>query len=152
MENKQKNLNKSKEKKKLTISIKNNNTLFPHNSKLNNLKTKKYFSNSTVNSNLMKIALNKYRENNLLSTQNNNISNFTNSSVSTCNVTKTNNRIFKFDKSLLNQAEPKTKTSFQKIEPKLLKISSKECVNINDDLDEFKICNEKNMINQNHQK
>ena len=94
MENKQKNLNKSKEKKKLTISIKNNNTLFPHNSKLNNLKTKKYFSNSTVNSNLMKIALNKYRENNLLSTQNNNISNFTNSSVSTCNVTKTNNRIF----------------------------------------------------------
>ena len=152
MENKQKNLNKSKENKKLNINIKNNNALFPHNSKLNNLKTKKSFSNSTVNSNLMKIALNKYRENNLLSTQNNNISNFTNSSVSTCNVTKTNNRIFKFDKSLLNQAEPKTKTSFQKIEPKLLKISSKECVNINDDLDEFKICNEKNMINQNHKK
>jgi len=153
MEKNQKNLNKSKEKKKLAISIRNNNTLFPHNSKLNNLKTKKYFSNSTVNSNSMKIALTKYRENNLLNTQNNNnVSNYTNSSISTCNVTKTNNKIFKFDKSLLNQAEPKTKTSFQKIEPKLLKLSSKEQVNTNDDLDEFKICNEKNLINQEHKK
>ena len=152
MENKIKNINKSKEKKKLTISI-NNNILFPHNSKLNNLKTKKYFSNSTLNSNSMKIALTKYRENNLLSNQNNNnISNFTNSSISTCNVSKTNNRIFKFDKSILNQAEPKTKTSFQKIEPKLLKLSTKEQVNTNDDLDEFKIYNEKNLKNQNHKK
>ena len=149
-----------KEKKNLNININNNNNnLFPHKTNLNNLKSKKYFSSTTKSSELMKNALIKYRENKnkINNTQNTLI---TNSSMSTC-LTRTKQSIFKFDKNLLNNAEPRTKTSFQKISPKMLEDSSKDQINNNDETEELKIYNYKRKIiknkiktdeNENHKK
>ena len=149
MDKKSKNKIKIKEKKNLNININNsNNNLFPHKTKLNNLKSKKYFSNTTNNTEIMKKALLKYRENNKpINTQ----TEITNSSSSTtCNISKINKSNDKYDKIILNYPEPKTKTSFQKIAPKILELSIKE----NEDIDEFKIYEDKRLINEklNHKK
>ena len=157
MDKKQKSKILIKEKKHLNINIHNsNNILFPHRTNLNNLKSKKYFTTSTKNSDVMKDALIKYREkkNKINNTQNT----ITNSSMSTC-LTRTKQSLFKFDKNLLNNVEPHTKTSFQKISPKILQQSSKDLITNNDDeIDELKIYNKtkteltskaKNKINEN---
>ena len=139
-----KNLNK-KDKANRT------NILIPHYTNLNNLKSKKYFTNTTTNSYSMKIALIKYRENYNINNNQNCISHLTNSSISTCNNSKLNinKKVFKFDKEIINFAEPRTKTSFQKIAPKLLELSSNEQINTNEDIDEFKIYKNKNNLNIN---
>ena len=153
-----KNIIKNKEKKKLDININNANNLFPHKTKLNNLKSKKYFSITTTNSDTMKKALIKYREENLPNKSQNEGTN-SSTSTSTCNISKVNKINFQLDKNSIIFHEPKTKTSFQKIPPKTLEFNLNDKIN-NDDIDEFKIFNKKKInlsninkaIEQNHKK
>ena len=147
MDKKEKNLFKIKDKKNLNININNsNNNLIPHKTKLNNLKSKKYFFNTSTNKDIMKKALIKYREKSLPNGTQNEI---TNSTTITC-ITKNNKSKskYKIDKKILNLPEPKTKTLFQKIAPKILEFSTKDQINSNDDIEEFKIYKDKKLNNE----
>ena len=131
-------------KRKINLNINNTNSiLFPHLSNLNNLKSKKYFSTISSNSDIMKKALQNYRANSMSSNyQNQNeILQMTNSTISTLSATKINQKIIK---------ETKTKTCFNKLAPKLLHNTSK--TNMNNDTDEFKINNNKNIEIKKHKK
>ena len=131
-------------KRKINLNINNTNSiLFPHLSNLNNLKSKKYFSTISSNSDIMKKALQNYRANSMSSNyQNQNeILQMTNSTISTLSATKINQKIIK---------ETKTKTCFNKLAPKLLHNASK--TNMNNDTDEFKINNNKNIEIKKHKK
>ena len=142
MDKKQKSTIKNKEKKDLNIKINNyNEELFPHKTIINNLKTKKYFSITKINNDIMKKALMKYREDNRSNKSQNEVTNSI-TSPSTCNVSKINqnNKNIKFTMDL---NEPKTKTSFQKLAPKILEL------NQNDDV-ELKIFNYKKNFNVNN--
>ena len=126
-------------KRKINLNINNNNSiLFPHLSNLNNLKSKKYFSTISSNSEIMKKALQNYRANSISSNyQNKNeLLQMTNSTISTLSATKKYPKIIK---------EAKTKTCLNKLAPKLLHMSSKTNIN-NDDTDEFKISKKKDII------
>ena len=154
MDKKKQNSIKIKDKKNLNININNsNNNLIPHKTKLNNLKSKKYFANTSTNKDLMKNALIKYREKSLTNGTQNEI---TNSTTITNNIAKINKSKskFKLDKNILNLPEPKTKTSFQKIAPKVLELSTKDQINSNEDIEEFKIYKNKKLNNEktNHKK
>ena len=130
--------------RKINLNINNTNSiLFPHLSNLNNLKSKKYFSTISSNSDIMKKALQNYRANSMSSNyQNQNeILQMTNSTISTLSATKINQKIIK---------ETKTKTCFNKLAPKLLHNASK--TNMNNDTDEFKINNNKNIEIKKHKK
>ena len=125
-------------KRKINLSINNSNSiLFPHSSNLNNLKSKKYFSTISSNSDIIKIALQNYRANSMSSNyQNQNeLLQTTNSTISTLSTTKKYPKIIK---------EVKNKTCFNKLAPKLLHMASK--TNINNDTDEFKIIKNKDII------
>ena len=131
-------------KRKINLNINNTNSiLFPHLSNLNNLKSKKYYSTISSNSDIMKKALQNYRANSMSSNyQNQNeILQMTNSTISTLSATKINQKIIK---------ETKTKTCFNKLAPKLLHNASK--TNMNNDTDEFKINNNKNIEIKKHKK
>ena len=96
----------------------------PHNSNLNNLKSNKYF---TINDddNSMKKALTKYREkNNIYNNKNNQNNKSHQSNISTSDYSQIypmkpklhKNYSFKFDKNILNYAEPRAKVKqFHKI-------------------------------------
>ena len=144
MDEKLKNKSKNKEKKNLKINI-NNNSIIPHKTLFNNLKSKKYFSTTTTNSDIMKKALIKYRETN-------NQNEITFSSSSTGYMPKGSKTNLKLDKNFYNFAEPKTKTSFQKIAPKILDLQIEDKINNIEDIEEFKITKyekEKNLNNNN---
>ena len=120
-------------KRKLLLNIDNNisASVFPHHPNINNLKSIKYFSTISSNSDLIKNALQKYRANSTSSNyQNKNeILQATNSTISTLSGTK---------KLLpIKNKKNKVKTCFNKLAPKLLHIASK--TSINNDTDEFKI-------------
>ena len=119
-----------KRKINLNINNKTSSNLFPHHTNLNNLKSKKYFSTLSSNSDIMKKALIKYRANSISSNykNQNELLYLTNSSISTLNCTK---------KFPIKNQEPKRKTYLNKLAPKLLHIASKN--NIINDMDEFKI-------------
>ena len=126
-------------KRKINLNVNNSNSiLFPHLSNLNNLKSKKYFSTISSNSDIMKKALKNYRANSISSNykNQNELLQMTNSTISTLSATKKYPRIIK---------ETKTKTCFNKLAPKLLHISSKSNIN-NDDTDEFKVNKNKDII------
>ena len=126
-------------KRKINLNVNNSNSiLFPHLSNLNNLKSKKYFSTISSNSDLMKKALQNYRANSISSNykNQNELLQMTNSTISTLSATKKYPKIIK---------ETKTKTCFNKLAPKLLHISSKSNIN-NDDTDEFKVNKNKDII------
>ena len=101
----------------------------PHNSNLNNLKSNKYF---TINDddNSMKKALTKYREkNNIYNNKNNQNNKSHQSNISTSDYSQIypmkpklhKNYSFKFDKNILNYAEPRAKVKqFHKIQPKII--------------------------------
>ena len=101
--------------------------LIPHNTNLNNLKSSKYFANDqNVNVNKMKEALTKYREkyqktDTMTKSQ---PSKSNSSTIDISNFTKQKylkNNTIKFDKTLLNYAEPRTKVAeFHKIQPKII--------------------------------
>ena len=102
--------------------------LIPHNTKLNNYKSNKYFSLDN-NHNWMKEALTKYREKSQKNEKNDSINRTQPSysstiDISNINVTKqkfNKNNTIKFDKNLLNYAEPRTKVKeFHKIQPKVI--------------------------------
>ena len=124
MENKSKNkYNKIKKCEKVKKKQ------IPHNSILNNLKSNKYF---TINNddNSMKKALTKYREKNKINNNQNNTNNKSHQSIiSTSDYSQiypikpklNKNYSFKFDKNILNYAEPRTKVKqFHKIQPKII--------------------------------
>ena len=120
-------------KRKLQLNIDNNisASVFPHHPNINNLKSIKYFSTISSNSDMIKNALQKYRANSTSSNyQNKNeILQATNSTISTLSGTK---------KLLpIKNKKNKVKTCFNKLAPKLLHIASK--TSINNDMDEFKI-------------
>ena len=126
-------------KRKINLSVSNSNSiLFPHLSNLNNLKSKKYFSTISSNSDIMKKALQNYRANSISSNykNQNELLQMTNSTISTLSATKKYPKIIK---------ETKTKTCFNKLAPKLLHISSRSNIN-NDDTDEFKVNKNKDII------
>ena len=126
-------------KRKINLNVNNSNSiLFPHLSNLNNLKSKKYFSTISSNSDIMKKALKNYRANSISSNykNQNELLQMTNSTISTLSATKKYPKIIK---------ETKTKTCFNKLAPKLLHISSKSNIN-NDDTDEFKVNKNKDII------
>ena len=126
-------------KRKINLNVNNSNSiLFPHLSNLNNLKSKKYFSTISSNSDIMKKALQNYRANSISSNykNQNELLQMTNSTISTLSATKKYPKIIK---------ETKTKTCFNKLAPKLLHISSKSNIN-NDDTDEFKVNKNKDII------
>ena len=140
MDKKQKSLVKSKEKKNLNIKIKKyNKELFPHKTKFNNLKSEKYFSITNINSDVMKKALIKYREDSLSNKSQHEVTNSI-TSPSTCNISKINQNNSKKDKFTIDLHEPKTKTIFKKLAPKNLEL------NQNDDI-EMKIFNYKKNFN-----
>ena len=134
--------NNQLEKKKLNLNLNSiNNTMFPHKSNINNLKSKKYFSTISSTSDIMKKALHNYRAKSISSNyQNqNDILQITSSSISTSNMTKYIKNL-----KIKKEKELKLKTSFNKLKPKLLHIASKKILNINDELDEFKISQKDN--------
>ena len=118
-------------KKKSNVNFNTIESNFPHNSNINNLKTKKYFSTISSTSDIMKKALKNYRAKSISSNYQKQceLLYITDSTTSTSNITRYN----KINKKL------KLKTSFNKLKPKLLHIASKKILNINDELDEFKI-------------
>ena len=109
--------NKYNKIKKYEIKFSNKNKILHNCNNLNNLKSLKYFNN-TDSENQIKIALKKYRENNLKK----NINNIENKTASTTDITKMNkNKSFKIDKKILSYAEPRTKIKeFHKLKPKIL--------------------------------
>ena len=111
-------------------NINNNSNRFPHFTSLNNLKTKKYFSTISTNSDAMKKALLNYRANSISSNyQNQNeLLQITNSTISTLSNTK---------KLQIKNKELRIKTCFNKLAPKTLYIASKK--NLVNEMDEFKI-------------
>ena len=119
----------------INTNINNNTMVFPHQSNLNNLKSKKYFSSNTE---IMKKALQNYRANSISSNyqKQNDLLQITNSTISTLSLTKKIPKIIK-EKKTSKTKTSKTKTYFNKLAPKLLHIDSK--TNINNDTDEFKI-------------
>ena len=131
-----------KRKINLNINNKTSSNMFPHHTNLNNLKSKKYFSAVSSNSDIMKKALIKYRANSTSSNykNQNELLYITNSSISTSNCTK---------KFPTKNKEPKMKTILNKLAPKLLHIASKN--NIINDMDEFKI-NKKDELKIIHKK
>ena len=105
-----------------------NKILLPHKSRLNNFKSNKYFFNDQKNSSI-KEALMKYIENSQKNDKNESLSKSNPSSNSTIDISNINqtkkkfnkNNTIKFDKSLINFAEPRTKAiEFHKIEPKVI--------------------------------
>ena len=114
--------------------------LIPHNSKLNNYKSNKYFTIED-NSNLMKEALTKYRENQKFE-KNNNTNKSLHSNTSTSDITNAikskqkfnKNNTIKLDKNILFFAEPRAKIQeFHKINPKIIEsIAIDNLDNIND--------------------
>ena len=124
--------------------------LIPHNSRLNNYKSNRYFTIDD-NTNLMKEALTKYRESQQKSEKND----FTNnkslhSNASTADITKISkgkqkfnkNNTIKLDKNILYFAEKSKRIQqFHKINPKVI-----ESITI-DDLENY---NEKETINENN--
>jgi len=132
MDNNKNQKTKTIVKRKINLNINNKTSLnmFPHHTNLNNLKSKKYFSAVSSNSDIMKKALIKYRANSTSSNykNQNELLYITNSSISTSNCTK---------KFPIKNKEPKMKTILNKLAPKLLHIASKN--NIINDMDEFKI-------------
>ena len=101
--------------------------IIPHNTKLNNFKSNKYFSHDN-NYNSMKEALIKYREKSQKNEKNDTINKTrpSNSStdISNINLTKqrfNKNNTIKLDKNLFNYAEERTKIKeFHKIQPKII--------------------------------
>ena len=144
MDNNKNQKTKTIVKRKINLNINNKTSLnmFPHHTNLNNLKSKKYFSAVSSNSDIMKKALIKYRANSTSSNykNQNELLYITNSSVSTSNCTK---------KFPVKNKEPKMKTILNKLAPKLLHIASKN--NIINDMDEFKI-NKKDELKIIHKK
>ena len=122
MDNSQKIINKIKRCDKHKSKNKNK---IPHNTKLNNLKSNKYFT-INVDENSMKKALTKYREknntiNNINKTHQSNISSTDVSQVYPIKAKLLKNTSFKLDKKLLSYAEPRAKIKeFHKIQPKLI--------------------------------
>ena len=149
MEKNPKNKSSNKEKKNLKININNNNNILPHKTIFNNLKSIKYFSNTATNSDVMKKALIKYRESNI---SNNSQNEMTISSTSTGYIPKANKISIKLDKNLYSFEEPKTKTSFQKIAPKILNISKEEKINSIEETEEFKTSKKNKNLNTNNNK
>ena len=136
MDNIQNNLYKSKKLMKSKI-------LIPHNSKLNNFKSNKYFTfDQNTNPNPMKEALIKYREKHQKTNKNDSINKNQQSSTSTIDISKINtkqklnkNNTIKLDKTLLNYAEPRTKVKeFHKIQPKII---DSFIVDTQDNMDSF---------------
>ena len=144
MDNNKNQKTKTIVKRKINLNINNKTSLnmFPHHTNLNNLKSKKYFSAVSSNSDIMKKALIKYRANSTSSNykNQNELLYITNSSISTSNCTK---------KFPTKNKEPKMKTILNKLAPKLLHIASKN--NIINDMDEFKI-NKKDELKIIHKK
>ena len=144
MDNNKNQKTKTIVKRKINLNINNKTSLnmFPHHTNLNNLKSKKYFSAVSSNSDIMKKALIKYRANSTSSNykNQNELLCITNSSISTSNCTK---------KFPVKNKEPKMKTILNKLAPKLLHIASKN--NIINDMDEFKI-NKKDELKIIHKK
>ena len=135
----------------------------PHNSNLNNLKSNKYF---TINDddNSMKKALTKYREkNNIYNNKNNQNNKSHQSNISTSDYSQIypmkpklhKNYSFKFDKNILNYAEPRAKVKqFHKIQPKIIDSFIVDNDNINsffenEDNNENINTNNNNLINSN---
>ena len=115
-------MNNNNEKKNIFSNKKFNQSkiLIPHNSKLNNFKSNKYFNIEYNDRDSMKEALTKYREKHQKSDKNdkNDSINRTqpsyNSTVDISNIYSTKqkynkNNTIKFDKNLLNFAESRTK-------------------------------------------
>ena len=109
-------------------NYKNSKILIPHNTKLNNYKSNKYFSHDS-NHNWMKEALIKYREKSQKNEKNDSINRTQPSYSSTIDISNINptkqkfnkNNTIKFDKNLLNYAEPRTRVKeFHKIQPKVI--------------------------------
>jgi len=127
-------MNNNNEKKNIFSNKKFNQSkiLIPHNSKLNNFKSNKYFNIEYNDRDSMKEALTKYREKHQKSDKNdkNDSINRTqpsyNSTVDISNIYSTKqkynkNNTIKFDKNLLNFAESRTKVKeFYKIQPKII--------------------------------
>ena len=102
--------------------------LIPHNSRLNNYKSNKYFTIED-NTNLMKEALTKYRESQHKIEKNEITNKSLYSNTSTADITNklktkqqfNKNNTIKFDKNILIFAEPRTKIQeFHKINPKVI--------------------------------
>ena len=127
-------MNNNNEKKNIFSNKKFNQSkiLIPHNSKLNNFKSNKYFNIEYNDRDSMKEALTKYREKHQKSDKNdkNDSINKTqpsyNSTADISNIYSTKqkynkNNTIKFDKNLLNFAESRTKVKeFYKIQPKII--------------------------------
>ena len=105
--------------------------LIPHNTKLNNLKSNKYFTFDQNGKSQMKEALIKYRESHQKINKNDNITKNLSSNISsTMDISNMNfssknkfnkNNTIKLDKTLLNYAEQRTKVKeFHKIQPKII--------------------------------
>ena len=133
-----------------------NKDKIPHNSKLNNLKSNKYFTINT-DENSMKRALTKYREKNYNTININNEnkthqSNITSTEYSQLYPIKTKlhkNASFKLDKKLLDYAEPRTKVKeFHKIQPKIIDSFIIDIESLNSFFEEEN--NEKNNIEKNN--
>ena len=102
--------------------------IIPHNTKLNNFKSNKYFSFDN-NYNSMKDALTKYREKSKKSEKNDTINKTTPSNSSTVDISNINltkqrfnkNNTIKLDKNIVNYTEERTKIKeFHKIQPKVI--------------------------------
>jgi len=102
--------------------------LIPHNSRLNNYKSNKYFTIED-NNNLMKEALTKYRESQIKSEKSDNTNKSLQSNTSTDDIANTykakqkfnKNNTIKLDKSILFFAESKARIQeFHKIKPKVI--------------------------------
>ena len=102
--------------------------LIPHNSRLNNYKSNKYFTIED-NTNLMKEALTKYRESQHKNEKNEITNKSLYSNTSTADITNklktkqqfNKNNTIKLDKNILIFAEPRTKIQeFHKINPKVI--------------------------------
>ena len=128
------------------------NNQIPHNSKLNNLKSNKYFTVDN-NENSMKKALTKYREknntiNNASKTHQSNISSSDSSKLYPIRIKLHKNVSLKLDKKILNYAEPRTKVKeFHKIQPKIIDNSILDVENFNSFFENDNNNNEFNNIN-----
>ena len=126
--------------------------LIPHNSRLNNYKSNKYFT-IEENTNLMKEALTKYRESQQKGEKIEATNKTLHSNTSTADITNiqkakqkfNKNNTIKFDKNILFFAEPRTKIQeFHKIKPKVI-----ESITIDnlDNYNELETLREKNNAN-----
>ena len=118
----------NKEKNSFNNKFLKSKIIIPHNSKLNNFKSNKYFSQEN-DYNSMKEALTKYREKSQKAEKTESINKTQNSNSSTIDLSNINstkqkfnkNNTIKLDKNILNYAEPRTKVKeFHKIQPKII--------------------------------